>query len=86
VAVLTIRTRGNILINWLFPVLAVLGLGLGLRLRGQAIAAMSVIVIVSVSAVSILSRETLVSTFATTAIALVCLQVGFLIGVAVAAR
>jgi hypothetical protein len=74
------------LIDWLFPVLAVLGLGLGLRLRGQAIAAMSVLVAVAVSAAGLFWRETLISTITTTAISLICLQVGFLIGATIAAR
>jgi hypothetical protein len=74
------------LITWLFPVLTLLGLGLGLRLRGQAIAAMSVVVIVSMSAASFLARETLIATATTTAISLICLHAGFLIGAALAAR
>jgi TRAP-type C4-dicarboxylate transport system permease small subunit len=74
------------LIDWIYPVLATLGFGLGLRLRGQSIAAMSVVVMVAMIAVSIFSRETLLSTISTTAISLICLQVGFLIGAAIAAR
>jgi hypothetical protein len=74
------------LIDWLFPVFAVLGFALGLRLRGQSIAAMSVIVMLAMIAVSIFTRETLLSTIATTAISLICLQIGFLVGAAIAAR
>ncbi len=73
-------------IDWLFPVFAVLGFGLGLRLRGQSIAAMSVVVMLAMIAVSIFSRETLLSTIGTTAISLICLQIGFLIGAVIAAR
>jgi hypothetical protein len=74
------------LIDWLFPVFAVLGFGLGLRLRGQSIAAMSVIIMLGMIAVSIFSRETLYSTLSNTAISLICLQVGFLVGAAIAVR
>jgi hypothetical protein len=47
---------------------------------------MSVIVMVSICTASVFTRETLLTTAGNTTLALACLQIGFLIGAAIAVR
>jgi hypothetical protein len=77
---------GPLVVYWIFPASALVGLGLGLRHKVPAVAALSLAVVVASVLLAIANSWSTAATFGGVAATLVALQAGFLAGAALSGR